>query len=157
MLFDIVRGQIAEMESVQQRVTQLEHTHHAMKQRYDLAVFHEAAHRLIKHFRYEEEIARLRHELEQRGGPSQGPHSGPSQPPPPAIGHGPANLFQGIMAGGQHGQGLAPPPQEQQGQPGLPGNMQAQGPPGLNQPPGPPPNPFAYPQAPGPGINGIFS
>lgn len=106
--------------------------------------------------RYEEELARLRHELEQRGGPPQGPHAGPAQPPPPAIGHGPANLFQGIMAGagGQGGPGLAPPPQEQPGQPAMPGQLQPQGPPGLNQPPGPPHNPFAYPQPQGPGING---
>ena len=104
--------------------------------------------------RYEEEIARLRHELEQRGGPSQGPHNAQSQPPPPAIGHGPANLFQGIMAGGQGGPGLAPPPQDQQGQPGMPGHMQ--GPPGLNPPPGPPQHSaFGYGQPQGPGgING---
>lgn len=107
--------------------------------------------------RYEEEINRLKHELEQRGGPPQGPHSAPSQPPPPAIGHGPANLFQGIMAGGQSAPGLAPPPTEGQGQPGMPGHMQGQGPPGLNQPPLQPHNPFAYggPQQPGPpGLNG---
>lgn len=102
-------------------------------------------------FRYEEEIARLRHELEQRGGPSQGPHgASSSQPAPPAIGHGPANLFQGIMAGGAGGPGLAPPPQEQQGQPGMPGHMQGQMPPSLNAPPGPPHNPFAYGQLQGP-------
>lgn len=111
---------------------------------------------LTRTCRYEEEIARLRHELEARGGPSQSQHGGPSQPPPPSIGHGPANLFQGIMAGGgAGGPGLAPPPQEQAGQPGMPGHMQAQGPPGLNQPPGPPHNPFPYPQAQqGPGVNG---
>lgn len=110
--------------------------------------------RLLTHCRYEEEIARLRHELEQRGGPSAG-GGGPSQPPPPAIGHGPANLFQGIMAGSaaQGGPGLAPPPQEQQGQPGMPGHMQGQAP-GFNPPPGPPHNPFAYGQPQGPGLNG---
>ena len=107
--------------------------------------------------RYEEEIARLRHELEQRGGPAQGPHAGPSQQPPPAIGHGPANLFQGIMAGGgQGGPGLAPPPQDQSGQPGMPGHMQGHAPPGMSAPPGPPHNPFAYGQPQGPGINGRF-
>ena len=120
------------------KIYQLEQTHMAMKQK------------------YEEDIARLRHELEQRGGPSQGGHAGPSQPQPPAIGHGPANLFQGIMAGSaaQGGPGLAPPPQEQQGQPGMPGHMQAQGPPGLNAPPAPPHNPFAYGQPQAPGLNG---
>ncbi|EMC97358.1 hypothetical protein BAUCODRAFT_33079 [Baudoinia panamericana UAMH 10762] len=125
------------MELINSKINQLEYTHQNMKAR------------------YEEEIARLRHELEQRGGPSAGNHSGPAQPPPPAIGHGPANLFQGIMAGGgQGGPGLAPPPQEQQGQPGMPGHMQGQGPPGLNAPPGPPHNPFAYGQPQAQGING---
>lgn len=107
--------------------------------------------------RYEEEINRLRAELEQRGGPSQGGAGGSQHPAPPTIGHGPANLFQGIMANaGQGGPGLAPPPQEQPGQPGLPGHMQGQAPPGLNAPPGPPHNPFAYgqPQAGPGGING---
>ncbi|KAI7026158.1 WD40 repeat-like protein, partial [Hortaea werneckii] len=131
-------GQLNEMELIRSKIYQLEQTHIAMKNK------------------YEEELARLRHELEQRGGPAQGPH-GPNQPPPPAIGHGPANLFQGIMAGGQQGgPGLAPPPQDQHGQPGLPGHMQ-QAPPGLSGPPGGPHNPFAYgaPQPAGPGgMNG---
>ncbi|CAK3940225.1 Transcriptional repressor rco-1 [Lecanosticta acicola] len=133
-----LHAQIQEMDLIRTKVYQLDNSHVQMKQK------------------YEEEIARLRHELEQRGGPSQGPHAAPSQPPPPAIGHGPANLFQGIMAGGQGGPGLAPPPQEQQGQPGMPGHMQGQGPPGgLNPPPGPPHNPFAYGQPQGPGgMNG---
>ncbi|EME42870.1 hypothetical protein DOTSEDRAFT_72346 [Dothistroma septosporum NZE10] len=132
-----LHSQIQEMELVRTKIYQLETTHVAMKSK------------------YEEEIARLRHELEQRGGPSGGGHAAAPQPQPPAIGHGPANLFQGIMAGGQGGPGLAPPPQEQQGQPGMPGHMQGQGPPGLNPPPGPPHNPFAYgqPQA-GPSLNG---
>ncbi|KXS99377.1 hypothetical protein AC578_8996 [Pseudocercospora eumusae] len=132
--------QIQEMELVRTKIYQLETSHVQMKQK------------------YEDEIARLRHELEQRGGPSQGPHAAPPQPQPPAIGHGPANLFQGIMAGGgQSGPGLAPPPQEAQGQPGMPGHMQGQAPPGLTQPPpGPPHNPFAYgqPQQGPPGLNG---
>lgn len=59
------------------------------------------------------------------------------------------------MAGGANGPGLAPPPQEQQGQPGMPGHMQGQIPPGLNPPPGPPHNPFAYGQAGPPGLNGF--
>lgn len=113
---------------------------------------------MLMFYRYEEEIARLRHELEQRGGPAGSGPSGPSQPPPPAIGHGPANLFQGIMAGSaaQGGPGLAPPPQEQQGQPGMPGHMQAPGAQGFNAPPAPPHNPFAYGggQPQGPGVNG---
>lgn len=104
--------------------------------------------------RYEDDIARLRRELEARGGPSQSSHNGPTQPPPPAIGHGPANLFQGIMAGAaaQGGPGLAPPPQEPpQGQ-GMPGHM-AQGPPGLNAAPGPPAHFGGYAQ-PAPSVNG---
>lgn len=60
------------------------------------------------------------------------------------------------MAGGQSAPGLAPPPQDAQGQPGMPGHMQGQAPPGLNAPPGPPHNPFAYGQAQQgpPGLNG---
>lgn len=106
-------------------------------------------------YRYEEENARLRRELEARGGPSASSHN-PNQPPP-SIGHGPANLFQGIMAGaaGQGGPGLAPPPQDQppQGQ-GLPGHLQ-QGPPGLNPAPGPPQHFGGYGQ-PAPGVNGTI-
>jgi len=110
------------------------------------------AHAILTVFRYEEEIQRLHRELEQRGGPPQGGHGGNAQPPPPAIGHGPANLFQGIMAGGgQGGPGLAPPPDGPQG---MPGHMQGQGPPGINAPPGPPHNPFAYGQPQGSALNG---
>ncbi|KAF2176262.1 WD40 repeat-like protein [Zopfia rhizophila CBS 207.26] len=106
--------------------------------------------------KYEDEIQRLQRELEARGGPSQSSqHHGPSQPPPPSIGHGPSNLFGGIMAGGaaQGGPGLAPPPQEPQQPQGLPPHM-PQGPPGLNPPPGPPQHtPFGgYPA--GPSLNG---
>lgn len=73
--------------------------------------------------RYEEDIARLRHEIEARGGPPSHvgisalpPHGGVSQPAPPAIGHGPSNLFGGIMANppGQGNPGLVPPSQDQQ-------------------------------------------
>ncbi|PVI07608.1 WD40 repeat-like protein [Periconia macrospinosa] len=105
---------------------------------------------------YEEEIARLQRELEARGGPSQNSqHHGPSQPPPPSIGHGPSNLFGGIMAGNnQGGPGLAPPPQEPQ-QPGLPPHLGGpQGPPGLNPAPGPPQHFGNYPQ---PQVNGVYA
>ena len=71
---------------------------------------------------YETEIRILRHELESRGvqtipthigAPAQ--HAGPSQAPPPALGHGPSNLFGGIMANqGGSGPGLAPPPPQDQ-------------------------------------------
>nr|POE65070.1 transcriptional repressor rco-1 [Quercus suber] len=134
--------QIHEMEVVRTKVLQIQQTQDAMKAK------------------YEEQIARLQHELEQRGGSSQNPHGAPPHPPaPPAIGHGPANLFQGIMAGGgQNGPGLAPPPQDQSGQPGMPGHLHPQGPPGLNAPPGPPQNPFGYGQPPqGPALNGYAS
>ncbi|KAF2866526.1 WD40-repeat-containing domain protein [Massariosphaeria phaeospora] len=105
--------------------------------------------------KYEDDIARLQRELEARGGPSQNSqHHGPSQPPPPSIGHGPSNLFGGIMAGSasQGGPGLAPPPQEPQQPQALPPHMGPQGPPGLNPPPGPPQHFGGY-QA-GPSING---
>ena len=74
---------------------------------------------LISCPRYEEEIARLRHEIEARGGPPSHvglpTHGGPA---PPVIGHGPNNLFGGIMANppGQGNPGLAPLAQEQQPQ-----------------------------------------
>ena len=97
----------------------------------------------------------MRRELEARGGPSQPVHTGPAQQPPPAIGHGPANLFQGIMAGAtaQGGPGLAPPPEQQGAQPGMPAHIQ--GPPALTQPQGPPQHaPFGGYGQPGPGVNG---
>lgn len=100
--------------------------------------------------RYEEEVARLRHELESRGGASHLGAPSHSAQPPPSVGHGPSNLFGGIMAGaaGQGGPGLAPPPQEQPQNQNLPGHM-PQGPPGLNPPPGPPQPSFGgYPPAP---------
>ncbi|QIW98783.1 hypothetical protein AMS68_004301 [Peltaster fructicola] len=132
-----VHNQIQEMEMVRTKIYQLEQTHSTMKAK------------------YENEIAQLRHELEQRGGPAQGSSA---QAPPPAIGHGPANLFQGIMTGNgdQRGPGLAPPQQEQQGQPGMPGQMHAPPAPSFN-PQGPPQHPFPYGQpqgAPPAGLNG---
>ncbi|KAL8873924.1 MAG: hypothetical protein Q9174_000671 [Haloplaca sp. 1 TL-2023] len=107
-------SQVQEMELVRQKVYNLEQNQLQIKQR------------------YEEDIARLRHELEARGGPPSHvsisglpPHAGPPQPQPPAIGHGPSNLFGGIMANppGQGAPGLVPPTQEQQQQ------QQQQGPP----------------------------
>ena len=67
--------------------------------------------------RYEDEISRLNRELEARGGgqqiPAHGQNSVAPQPTPPSIGHGPRDLFGGIISGqgGQGGPGLAPPPQ----------------------------------------------
>ena len=65
----------------------------------------------------------LRHELESRGvqtipshigGPAAA-HTAPSQAPPPALGHGPSNLFGGIMTNPPgSGPGLAPPPPQDQ-------------------------------------------
>ncbi|MBE7180627.1 MAG: hypothetical protein INR71_05350 [Terriglobus roseus] len=116
--------------------------------------------------RYEEELNRLRQELERAGGhvpPSHiggPPNAGPSQPPPPALGHGPSNLFGGIMTGAtaQGGPGLAPPPQDAVQQQGLPTHI-SQGPPGLNPAPtGPPqPPPFPYNQPGPPGPNGTYN
>lgn len=124
-----------------------------------------AADVLMSHIRYDEEIARLHRELEARGGPPLpahlgGPpqHPGPSQPPPPSIGHGPRDLFGGIMAnpGGPGGPGLAapqdqlqqPPPAHQMPQP-APG-PQSQGPSQLQQPSFP-----GYPQP--SAVNGMQS
>jgi len=94
-------GQLQEMEMIRTKVYQLEQAQIKMKQD------------------YEAEIRLLRHELESRGLPITShppPHAGPSQAPPPALGHGPSNLFGGVMASqGGSGPGLAPPaPQEQQ-------------------------------------------
>jgi glucose repression regulatory protein TUP1 len=83
----------------------------------------------------------LRHELESRGvqtvsshiaGPAQ--HAGPSQAPP-ALGHGPSNLFGGIMANqGGSAPGLAPPQDQQPPQHTLQ-QPAAAAPPGAPQPP----------------------
>src|SRR5271154_3544189 len=81
-----VSNQVQEMELIRTKVYQLEQTQIKMRQD------------------YESEIRSLRHELELRGGTSVpshvvGPpqHAGPSQQPP-QLGHGPSNLFSGIMA-----------------------------------------------------------
>ena len=90
--------------------------------------------------RYDEEIARLRHELEARGGPPSHlgglSHSGPSHPQPPNIGNGQGTLFGGIMANppGQGGPALAPPSQDPQQQQGPPQHQMPQPPPGPPQP-----------------------
>ena len=108
-------------------------------------------------YRYEDDISRLRHELEARGGPPSHvslsglpPHGGPSQNQPPSIGHGPSNLFGGIMANppGQGNPGLVPLSQDQQQ--GPPQNQMPQPPPGLHQPP------FPNYQG-GPPVNGKFT
>lgn len=51
-----------------------------------------------------------------------------AQPAPPAIGHGPSNLFGGIMANppGQGNPGLVPPSQDQQQQQGPPPHQMPQ-------------------------------
>ncbi|KAL7273211.1 general transcription repressor [Rhizina undulata] len=127
-----IQQQIQEMDLVRQTVYQLEAAHSAMKQK------------------YEEEIARLSRELESRGGSHVPPHGSQNAvsaqpPPPPAIGHGPSNLFGGIMSGqgGQGGPGLAPPQQDAQQQPQH--NHQIPPPPVLTQQ-GPPSQPPSQPQ-----------
>lgn len=133
-----VNRHLQEIEMIRSKVSYLEQTHHQLKSK------------------YEEEVASLRRELESRGGPGQSQQHGPSHPPPPAIGHGPSNLFGGIMAGSAAGggPGLAPPSQQDPQQPqGLPPHA-PQGPPGLNPVPGPPQHaPFGGYQPP-PAING---
>lgn len=137
--------QINEMQVVREKVYAMEQTHLALKQKYD------------------DEISRLHRELQAQGGNPRPPgiggppqNAGPSQAPP-SIGHGPSNLFGGIMAGQGGQQALAPPqPSEQHGPPhGMP--QPNQGPPGLQGPPPPPPGPSqapfqggGYPQGPAP-------
>ncbi|TVY47183.1 Transcriptional repressor [Lachnellula occidentalis] len=128
-----IQHQLQEMQVVREKVYAMEQTHLALKQKYD------------------EEISRLHRELEARGGnprpagigaPPQ--NAGPAGQAPPSIGHGPSNLFGGIMAGqGPGGPGLAPPPQadqhgppqHQMPQPGPPPPPALQGPPPQQQPP----------------------
>lgn len=102
---------------------------------------------LTRFNRYEEEIAMLRRELEARGGSGNIPPHGsqnanPNQPPPPAIGLGPSNLFGTIMShgSGQGGPGLAPPPTDTQ--------QQQQAPPHQIPPPNIPQIPQQTPQGP---------
>lgn len=135
-----INRHIQEIEMIRNKIYSLEQQHVQMKSK------------------YEGEIERLQRELESRGGPSQSSQQhGPSHPPPPAIGHGPSNLFGGIMAGSaaQGGPGLAPPPPEPHQPQGLPPHA-PQGPPGLNPVQGPPQHtPFGGYQ-PGPALNGGY-
>ncbi|KAG0172658.1 general transcription repressor [Apophysomyces sp. BC1015] len=115
--------QIQEMNNFQQSLIELERSQQTLKKQ------------------YEDEIARLRQQLEQatqaRGGhpgmPSSGPmssgmHPPQHQPPPPNIGPG-SNYFGGIMNahGNNQNPGLVAPPQmgEQppQGHPGFPSSQ----------------------------------
>lgn len=108
---------------------------------------------------YEAEIRTLRMELESRGihvppshvgGPP--PHGGPSQAPPPALGHGPSNLFGGIMANqGGGAPALAPPPPPQDQQQGAQHSLQ--NPPNAQGPPQPPQGAFGGYQQ-GSAVNG---
>lgn len=95
--------------------------------------------------RYDEEIARLRHELEMRGGSSQhvgGPaQSAAPHPQPPNIGNGQGTLFGTIIQNQGGSSSLAPPNQDQQAQqhgqpqPPPPGHTIPQpGPPGPQPP-----------------------
>lgn len=114
---------------IRQKVYQLEQAQIKMKQEYVSSNGPSLPRRrrfprinhLVRSCRYENELRVLRHELEARGvqtvshiaGPAQ--HAGPSQAPPPALGHGPSNLFGGIMTNqGGSGPGLAPPPPQDQ-------------------------------------------
>lgn len=116
--------------------------------------------RFLTWARYDNKVRDLQRELEQRGGPSQapphgGPPHGPAQPAPPVIGHGPRDLFGGIIAGAGGVQGapaLGPPPLEPQQPQGMPAQLtQAAGMPAGPQPGQHPP--FASYQ-PNPGANG---
>ncbi|KAI0229172.1 general transcription repressor [Massospora cicadina] len=75
-----ITAQMNEMSAFQQNIYELERAHQKIKQQ------------------YEEEIIRLRREIEQRGGhPPGGPGPGHPQHPPPNIGHGPSSLFGNLV------------------------------------------------------------
>ncbi|KAK9474107.1 WD40-repeat-containing domain protein [Dipodascopsis tothii] len=103
--------QVAEMQQIRTMIYELELSHRKMKEH------------------YEEEINRLKRELEARGGHvpptasapmlSQASMAGGQAPPPPSLGQSTSNVFGGIMSG-QSGPSLAPPQQE---------GMHGQGPP----------------------------
>lgn len=153
----LVSAQIQEMEIVRQKVYQLEQNQLNMKERYISSDSQPTSPvRLTTTPRYEQDIARLRHELESRGGPPSHvgvsglpPHGGVSQSQPPAIGHGPSNLFGSIMTNppGQGNPGLVPLSQDQQQPQGPPQNQMPQPPGGLHQQP-------PFPNYPGAPVNG---
>ncbi|KAF9312734.1 general transcription repressor [Podila horticola] len=127
-----INSQIQEMDAFRRALYELERKHETMKNQYHM---------------WEEEVVRLRREVEQRGGVVQMPHQVPhSQPPPPNIGHGQSNLFGGIISGGPGGPGLIAPPQ--MGDPSQPPPPQGQQPPPQGQPQGQPqpPHPPHHPQ-----------
>ncbi|OAD72236.1 hypothetical protein PHYBLDRAFT_26909 [Phycomyces blakesleeanus NRRL 1555(-)] len=131
--------QIQEMNNFQQSLLELERSQHTLKKQ------------------YEDEIARLRQQLEQaqtRAGYSVAPANPPmpagihsSHPPPPNIGPG-SNYFGGIMNAHNSHQGpglVAPPQMSDVPHSGYPPTQPPPGPPHLtsgyptNQPPPPPP------------------
>ncbi|KAL9081580.1 MAG: hypothetical protein Q9159_007244 [Coniocarpon cinnabarinum] len=131
----MIRQQIHEMDIMRDKVAQLDLSYQQMKQE------------------YEKKIEQLQRDLEMRGGPPHGAPHHPPQPQPPSIGHGPRDLFGGIMQGGG-GQGqssLAPPPQEPQQPQGMPPHLTQNS--GLSTGPQPPGHqPYPYP---GNGVNGF--
>ncbi|CCX11327.1 Similar to Transcriptional repressor rco-1; acc. no. P78706 [Pyronema omphalodes CBS 100304] len=126
-----LQQQLQEIEAVRQNVFNLENIHSSIKQK------------------YEEEIARLNRELESRNVHGHAAAPQPPQPAPPSIGHGPRDLFGGIMSGqgGQGGPGLAPPQQQQPSQQ----DQQQSQPPHIPPPPSNIQLPPSQGQQPGPG------
>lgn len=106
-----INAQINEMNSFQQTLYDIERTHQKIKQQ------------------YEDEILRLRREIEQRGGHPPGGSANNNHLPPPSIGHGPSSLFGNIVGAPPQ---LVDPAQTQQPQqhPSFP-------PPSSNNPSGP--------------------
>lgn len=105
---------------IRQKLYSLEQTQIKMKQEcvldspYRARSSPTAANMKCATYSYETEIRMLRHELESRGVQpvshiAPAAHTGP-QGQPPQVGHGPSNLFSGIMANpGGSGTGLVPP------------------------------------------------
>ncbi|KAI9719012.1 MAG: general transcription repressor [Chrysothrix sp. TS-e1954] len=135
-----IHRQAAEFDHIRDRIVQLESTHLQMKADYENRIDH------------------LQRELERRGGPMHGAPQHPGQPQPPSVGHGPRDLFGGIMAGAGGAQGdprLAPPPQEPPQHQGLPAHLTQVS--GLNTGPQPPTHQPSYPNYNGPAMNGSYS
>ncbi|KAK9461567.1 WD40-repeat-containing domain protein [Lipomyces oligophaga] len=133
------------MQQIRQNVYELEINHRKMKEH------------------YEEEIARLKHELEALGGSHPAPAAvvpapqpGAPQIAPPALGHSSSNLFQGLMSGQSGGAPTLAPAQENSIHAQQQSQQPGQVPPQVGTPQGAVP-PQAAPGQPGYGTPGYLN